>query len=191
MSFSDFGVEPKIWQICLFSFLWSIWLSKNEVVFNGKSFDVYNCFSICITRIAWWCKAKWPDLGVSVGDIVNNPSSLLWLKVVSVKKALLAWSIPSETSLIFNVDGAAVGGFGHAGIGGVLRNSENKTLIIWLEKSSSAPDAFKSIIEDIIQYGAGLDWSIKVIPREENDIADRLAKSGISRKVPFVWVCQD
>ncbi|KAK9037745.1 hypothetical protein V6N11_022647 [Hibiscus sabdariffa] len=169
-------------------------------------------------------------------DFVNNPSSLLWLKVVS-EKAFLAWSIPSETSLIFNVDGAAVGGFGRAGIGGVMRNSENKMFIMfskfigffdassaellatrdalplfsvfrwsnlklvfefdcklccdWLEKSSSAPDAFKYVIEDIIQYGAGLDWFIKVIPREENSTIDCLAKSEISRKVPFVWVCQD
>ncbi|KAK9032482.1 hypothetical protein V6N11_056744 [Hibiscus sabdariffa] len=36
----------------------------------------------------------------------------------------------------------------------------------------------------------GLDWSIKV-PKEENSTADHVAKSGISRKIPFVWVCQD
>ncbi|KAL4364264.1 hypothetical protein GQ457_04G029960 [Hibiscus cannabinus] len=57
----------------------------------------------------------------------------------------------------------------------------------WLEKSSSAPNAFKYVIKDILQYGAGLDWSIKVIPREENGTADRLTKNGISRNIPFVY----
>ncbi|KAK8984743.1 hypothetical protein V6N11_020059 [Hibiscus sabdariffa] len=140
-------------------------------------------------------------------------------------------------SLIFNVDGAAIGGFGKASIGGVLRDSENKSPImfsktigffdassaellairdvislfsvsmwskyklvlesdcnlccLWLEKPSCAPDAFKPVIAEILQCGAGLIWSIKVIQREDNGTADRLAKSGISRKDPFVWVSQD
>ncbi|KAK8561798.1 hypothetical protein V6N12_048858 [Hibiscus sabdariffa] len=69
--------------------------------------------------------------------------------------------------------------------------SDSQLCCNWLEKSSSAPDAFKSVIEDILQYGAGFDWSIKVISREENDTANHLVKSEISRKIPFVWVCQE
>ncbi|KAK9027499.1 hypothetical protein V6N11_067332 [Hibiscus sabdariffa] len=56
-----------------------------------------------------------------------------------------------------------------------------QSYVSWLEKPSCAPEVFKYVIADIFQCGAGLDWSIKVIQREENSTADRLAKSGISR----------
>ncbi|KAK8596357.1 hypothetical protein V6N12_064852 [Hibiscus sabdariffa] len=148
-----------------------------------------------------------------------------------------SWVKPSAESLKFNVDGAVVGGLGRAGIGGILRNSGNESLILfsraagstdatsaelnaileavnlfrkskwvhsfkllletdcslcvqWLERPSSTPLCFKTLIEECLEACAGLRWSIEAVSRSANAMADKLAKSGISRGVPLVWMSQ-
>ncbi|KAK9029313.1 hypothetical protein V6N11_026432 [Hibiscus sabdariffa] len=52
----------------------------------------------------------------------------------------VSWVKPFANSLKFSVDGAVEGGFGRAGVGGILRNSNNKTLILF-SKSVGCCDA--------------------------------------------------
>ncbi|KAK9011944.1 hypothetical protein V6N11_040015 [Hibiscus sabdariffa] len=50
--------------------------------------------------------------------------------------------------------------------------------------------AFNDIVDDILNHYSGLIWEIKAVPGAANGIVDRLAKSGISRAMPFVWKTQ-
>ncbi|KAK8548964.1 hypothetical protein V6N12_061865 [Hibiscus sabdariffa] len=58
----------------------------------------------------------------------------------------------------------------------------------WVGDPSSVPDIFKPIVADILQLCEGLEWNIKTIQRSENGTTDKLAKSGISRSNPLLWV---
>ncbi|KAK9006839.1 hypothetical protein V6N11_019170 [Hibiscus sabdariffa] len=60
----------------------------------------------------------------------------------------------------------------------------------WLERPSSAPLCFKPVIEECLEACAGLRWSIEAVSRSANSMADKLAKSGISRGAPLVWLSQ-
>ncbi|KAK8532147.1 hypothetical protein V6N12_053593 [Hibiscus sabdariffa] len=89
----------------------------------------------CITRISILCKAKWSWAGVSISDVLLCPSSLRSLKVDRKVAGPSLWVIPSAESLKFN--GAIVGGFGKIGIGGILRNSKNESIILFFRSVGS------------------------------------------------------
>ncbi|EOY08309.1 Uncharacterized protein TCM_022646 [Theobroma cacao] len=118
--------KNKIWKMAFFVITWSIWLFRNKMVFNGKSWDELQLMDIIKTRIACWSKARWDNPCLSFLDLFRN----LELGAVCPKKKSdkknLDWikSLPDE--LKFNVDGAAKGCFGETGIGGVLRDYEGR-----------------------------------------------------------------
>ncbi|GMJ04568.1 hypothetical protein like AT3G24255 [Hibiscus trionum] len=109
-------------MMAFFGLVWSIWLSRNEAIFNNKSFTVVNLYDIAITRIGIWCKSKWPDQCFSILDFIRNPNLC---HIVSTKPSRISadsWIAPDCDSVKFNVDASVNGSYGNGGIGGVLRN---------------------------------------------------------------------
>lgn len=51
-------VEKGIWDICLFSVLWSLWLERNQILFQGAEFELENLVDKIQTRVAFWSKAN-------------------------------------------------------------------------------------------------------------------------------------
>lgn len=51
----------EIWKMSFFAIVWSIWLARNEVIFNGSNWDSVQTFEIARIRIAWWSKSKWKE----------------------------------------------------------------------------------------------------------------------------------
>ncbi|KAK8585762.1 hypothetical protein V6N13_050736 [Hibiscus sabdariffa] len=94
---------------------WTIWLFRNEVVFDDKKVDDSQMFDIFITRVAWWCKCNWADQVVSISHCISCPSMISIGP--SCSKLSLKWQAPGPGCLKFNVDGAVVGSFEDAGIG--------------------------------------------------------------------------
>ncbi|KAK8716095.1 hypothetical protein V6N13_043414 [Hibiscus sabdariffa] len=70
--------------------------------------------------------------------------------------------------------------------GRFIIESDCKLAVEWLLNPSVAPLAFKPIIDSCLQFTVDLSWSIVVVPRECNSLADKLTKQGISRLVDFV-----
>ncbi|EOY13094.1 Uncharacterized protein TCM_031615 [Theobroma cacao] len=120
------AAKNKIWRMAFFVIKWSIWLFKNEMVFNGKSWDELKLMDIIKTRIAYWSKARWDNPCLSFLDFFKNPElGVVFSKKKFVKKNL-EWIKPALSELKFNVDGAAKGCPGEIGIGGVLRDYEGR-----------------------------------------------------------------
>ncbi|KAL4385388.1 hypothetical protein GQ457_15G014050 [Hibiscus cannabinus] len=69
---------------------------------------------------------------------VQDPS--LFQEVITTKKDThkILWLPPPLGSVKFNVDGAVCGGVGSAGIGGILRDSYNRTLILFSKAAGNA-----------------------------------------------------
>ncbi|KAK8542915.1 hypothetical protein V6N12_015491 [Hibiscus sabdariffa] len=112
--------------------------------------------------------------------------------VPSTKAGLELWTLLCGNVVKFNVEGD----FGKAGIGGILRNSCNKSFIMF-SKLVGCLDVttveLLAIHEIFLLFcgSPGVSWSIQTIPRAANGTADKLAKSGMYRTSPMVWKFAD
>ncbi|EOY07457.1 Uncharacterized protein TCM_021888 [Theobroma cacao] len=117
-----------------FTIIWSIWLYRNEMIFDGKMWDLLKVMDIVKLRVAWWVKFKWPGDNV-VSDIATTP--LLASAPTSKRKvkSMVSWECPLAVWLKFNTDEAAKGCPGHLGIGGVLRANKGVVKVTFSKKA--------------------------------------------------------
>ncbi|XVF77054.1 hypothetical protein PTKIN_Ptkin14bG0009100 [Pterospermum kingtungense] len=113
-----------IWKLGFYAILWSLWMARNDWVFNGKMIEIRPLFDLCKLRVSHWAKAKWPVIKEGVIDIMRVP----WgISIPGSEKALRdpsSWDPPPLGYFKFNVDGTALGQPGQAGVGGLLRNHD-------------------------------------------------------------------
>ncbi|XVF42758.1 hypothetical protein PTKIN_Ptkin01aG0390000 [Pterospermum kingtungense] len=124
-----FALKPrkacvKIWRMAFGAIIWSIWLYRNDVVFNGKRLDINVAMDLIKLRLANWIKAKWPETSASITELIYNPQVFVAPVKVGVPRVLSRWAKPLVGWLKFNVDGSSLGKPGISGIGGILRNHE-------------------------------------------------------------------
>ncbi|KAK9047326.1 hypothetical protein V6N11_053173 [Hibiscus sabdariffa] len=170
-----------------------------------------------VNLVGWWCKAKWPSTSFSVTDFLVSPLVLQNRPLKLLTSVRCAWECPSTRVLKFNVDGAVAGAFGKVGIGGLLRDADGKILLMfsrsigfidstlaeilalkevcslfskseWARVFSLVLETDYSLLVDWLDLCLGCAWSIRVVSREANCTADKLAKSGIGRSKPLVWI---
>ncbi|XVF21119.1 hypothetical protein REPUB_Repub12eG0063000 [Reevesia pubescens] len=130
--------------------VWSIWLFRNNVVFNGKVFDLVQIVCIIKYRVASWLKAKRPDLVAPFEDIFRSP---ILVAVPLPKKSLRpisGWSAPLHGLLKLNIDGSTLGKPGLTGISGLLRNEFGERLLVF-SKSVGVTDSNKTEFLAIIE----------------------------------------
>ncbi|EOY33608.1 Uncharacterized protein TCM_041538 [Theobroma cacao] len=101
--------EIKVWKMTFFAVTWSLWLARNDIVFGGKTWDRAQTYELVKLR---------PRLGAV-------------LKCVKKMRPKVEWTNPVDGSMKFNVDGAASGCPGEAGIGGILKNSAGETKMMF------------------------------------------------------------
>ncbi|KAL4379672.1 hypothetical protein GQ457_02G030790 [Hibiscus cannabinus] len=118
---------------------WTVWTSRNEIIFKGKTWTEDTIFDSVLLRIGWWQRAKWPESCVSITDFISNPAA--WSLSLGSKQVVnsLVWVPPLPGNLKFNADGAVQGSLGQAVIGGVLRDHDGK-VIVKFSKSISHSD---------------------------------------------------
>ncbi|XVE56525.1 hypothetical protein DITRI_Ditri04bG0017700 [Diplodiscus trichospermus] len=116
------AVCDKLWKMAFFAIVWTIWLARNEVVFNGLKCQIEQVIDLSRLRLAHWVKAKWPHLQANGLDIFRFPN-IVTLPVKELRaRSTTPWIGPDVGTLKFNVDVSAVGNPGPAGIGGILRD---------------------------------------------------------------------
>lgn len=113
--------EISIWKMAFYTLVWSLWLFRNEIVFNGKHWDQDQLFELIKLQVASWAKAKWPFLQNSELDIYRTPKAEVHIKKQKQDRLEMRWKEPEEGKMKFNVDGAANGCPGEAGIGGMKK----------------------------------------------------------------------
>ncbi|GMJ03700.1 hypothetical protein HRI_004039200 [Hibiscus trionum] len=141
-----------------FGIVWSIWLERNEVLFNKRGLCLDRFCDSTALHIGLWCKSKWPKAVPSLIDFVRFPN----LCNIEASKARIngkgVWSAPPLGSLKFNVDTAVLGSFGHRGIGGILRD-HNGTPLIRFSKSIGLVEPTRAKILAICKAGRiFMDW---------------------------------
>ncbi|OMO71257.1 reverse transcriptase [Corchorus capsularis] len=123
--------ENSVWRMTFYAILWTLWTVRNDAIFNGSSMEVSQIQAIVDCRIAFWCKAKWPNSAVTIDDYLRG-LECVQVPDIGVKRRLhLDWLSPVEGQLKINVDGAARGQPGEARIGGVLRDESSSIKMIF------------------------------------------------------------
>ena len=229
----DFS-SKELWVMSFYAIIWSIWLMRNDMVINGKVWDLEQIIDTFRFRLASWFKAKWPESSHSISDIMRFPKNIQIPKVRKASKRTIVWDCPVPDYLKFNVDGSVRGKPGPAGIGGVLRDcnasvkaifskhigevdsnmaellavrealrlfvttrwayshkliieSDSNNVVKWMNNPSETPWRMKRHLAHIESYKQQLlSCDIIYIPREGNEMADVLAKSGVSRQHDLV-----
>ncbi|KAK3231468.1 hypothetical protein Dsin_003349 [Dipteronia sinensis] len=127
------GLWPKrkyerAWISVFFAVTWTTWEIRNAKVFTEAEASLPKAMDLVRFRVAWWFK--------NLGKGSNDPITFILLdiaercidsskvKIPKVEK----WMHPPPEVLKFNVDGAARGSMGKAGIGGVLRDHTGRVL---------------------------------------------------------------
>ncbi|KAL4283563.1 hypothetical protein GQ457_16G029270 [Hibiscus cannabinus] len=144
--------SDSIWHLIPFVIIWSIWLTRNEIVFEKKKVDVSQILYVAKSRLAFWFKAKHPESVLSREDIFTDP--LLADKSKNMGKSrsrLVSWSPPPSGTLKLNVDGAVTRDGGLGGVGGLLRNSEGKCLLSFSRHVGQVPPLLAEILA--IKFG--------------------------------------
>ncbi|KAL4280566.1 hypothetical protein GQ457_03G000290 [Hibiscus cannabinus] len=144
--------SDSIWHLIPFVIIWSIWLMRNEIVFEKKKVDVSQILYVAKSRLAFWFKAKHPESVLSREDIFTDP--LLADKSKNMGKSrsrLVSWSPPPSGTLKLNVDGAVTRDGGLGGVGGLLRNSEGKCLLSFSRHVGQVPPLLAEILA--IKFG--------------------------------------
>ena len=116
----------KAWSVCFFAIVWSIWLARNDCIFNEVTYNRPALLDIIKVRVIWWIQAKMDKINMSFSNLLYNFK--LACEAYKVKKLPRAaqWSAPSLGVYKFNVDGSVIGKPGPGGVGGVLRDWNGK-----------------------------------------------------------------
>ncbi|EOX93245.1 Uncharacterized protein TCM_002090 [Theobroma cacao] len=109
---------------------WVIWTTRNDVIFNGKIWDMEQIFEPTKFRVVWLVNAKWPNHNCSIGDLARLLSEGNILTRGRNTKEKMAWTRPVKGSLKFNTNGASKGYLGDSGIGGILPNEQGDVLVL-------------------------------------------------------------
>ncbi|KAL4290998.1 hypothetical protein GQ457_14G009290 [Hibiscus cannabinus] len=69
--------QKHVWKMALFVFVWSIWISRNAVVFENKNWEPKQVFDSALLLLGHWCRSKWPEACLSTLDFVRCPTALV------------------------------------------------------------------------------------------------------------------
>ncbi|KAL4298271.1 hypothetical protein GQ457_12G019310 [Hibiscus cannabinus] len=67
------SAQKPFWWMSFFGIVWTIWLCRNDLVFNLKGCKADTIFDLALVRIGFWCKSKWLDMPFSISEFVRNP----------------------------------------------------------------------------------------------------------------------
>ncbi|XVE78510.1 hypothetical protein DITRI_Ditri13aG0150900 [Diplodiscus trichospermus] len=94
----------KAWKLVLFAIIWTVWMTRNDLVFNNRQADLEQTIDLSKLRLAHWVKAKWPQIHMNWLDMIRFPNLIQILAKKSSIRSAISWSCPDKGVLKFNVD---------------------------------------------------------------------------------------
>ncbi|XP_058216597.1 uncharacterized protein LOC131327443 [Rhododendron vialii] len=75
------NLEKATWEVCFYATLWSIWLTRNDYIFNGATTQASEVVDLVKTRVAMWMKAKFDIKIYTVEDFKSYLDGIRKVKV--------------------------------------------------------------------------------------------------------------
>ncbi|KAK3218153.1 hypothetical protein Dsin_012123 [Dipteronia sinensis] len=142
----------KVWNSIFFAVIWTVWESRNWVIFKDKIIDMDQAFDMIKFRMVWWFQYLGRGSRESVTLLLQDIKERCVETHGTKKAAHEVWTTPLLGSLKFNVDGSVRGYPSMAGICGVLRNNNGKVLCIfskWIGIQDSNTAEILAIRKDV------------------------------------------
>ncbi|XP_058003906.1 uncharacterized protein LOC131180582 [Hevea brasiliensis] len=99
----DFGLT------CFTQKIWSLWLDRNDKVFNGKDSSTFDSYAIILHLLSPWVKALDADFPYSATDLfITSESIRSWTNHPKCRR-VSPWIAPTLSSFNRNVDGSSLG----------------------------------------------------------------------------------
>ena len=115
-------LQSKFWIIIFFATSWSLWLARNDTIFNDNSFTFADICATIFHRAVSWFKCFYPTITCSGLELVHNVDIVKsWHNPIRFRPNVL-WQPPPLNVLKWNTDGSSIGKPGQSGIGGILRS---------------------------------------------------------------------
>ena len=123
--------KSRAWITFLYAVVWTIWETRNLVVFQGKEANLVRVWillnSVLLGGLSITKKGSKEDLTTIWLDISKRCIDKVKLKSSSCS----IWIPPPDDELIFNIDNSARGSPGEVSIGGVLKDSRGKVVCLF------------------------------------------------------------
>ncbi|XVE56506.1 hypothetical protein DITRI_Ditri04bG0015900 [Diplodiscus trichospermus] len=176
----------KVWKLALFAIIWTVWMTRNDLVFNNRQADLEQTIDLSKLRLAHWLDSN-------------------TCKEEQHKKCHQL-ELPDKGVLKFNADGSIIGNLRPAGIGrsvyivlsspwandhAIIIESDCANAVKWVSNPQVVPWLLRKWIAQIENLKTQIkDWKVIHVLRECNGIADSLAKAGASGSGNFVDVAE-
>ncbi|KAI9153915.1 hypothetical protein LWI28_018395 [Acer negundo] len=124
----------RVWDTLFAAVIWSIWESRNQLIFNGEDPSLTQAANIVKFRTALWFKhhgrgSKIP-ISTMLLNLIESCRESPPKKKIQKEEELIP---PFSLGLKFNIDSSARCSPGDVGIGGILRNLLGKILGMFSE----------------------------------------------------------
>ncbi|GMJ11562.1 hypothetical protein HRI_004825400 [Hibiscus trionum] len=157
--FNPCRFATSIWNSIPLAAMWTIWLMRNDVIFNNAKPDHILAYFLARFRIACWFKAYNRSCSIPTsilaGDLSLADSSVQVNKSLSLQ---VSWSPPHLGFAKINVDDATSSDGTKAGIGGTIRVHDGSSISSFSEQCPGGPP----IIAEIVAMKAGLDLALSL-----------------------------
>ncbi|KAJ4832435.1 hypothetical protein Tsubulata_017097 [Turnera subulata] len=70
------------WMLIGITTLWSVWLARNELVFNGKAIAWDSLFDLILARTSWWIQALHSKFPYNCSQVVASAETLKQWRVM-------------------------------------------------------------------------------------------------------------
>ncbi|KAJ9153625.1 hypothetical protein P3X46_027046 [Hevea brasiliensis] len=114
-----------------YAIMWSIWLARNDLIFNGKDTNTLELCTLILHRLSIWMKVLDDGFPFSTTDLLTTSESIrAWTNPIKHRPSISCIA-PPLTSIKWNVNGSSLGKPCKSAVGGVLYDSNGKFLCVF------------------------------------------------------------
>ncbi|KAK8648294.1 hypothetical protein V6N13_129052 [Hibiscus sabdariffa] len=86
--------KQPTWLIAFFCISWTLWLYRNERIFEKKVAIANDLYELALQRIGHWVKSNWPRSILSITDFIRSPELTIIGAEQRVEHNSIRWGAP-------------------------------------------------------------------------------------------------
>ncbi|KAE8698358.1 hypothetical protein F3Y22_tig00110597pilonHSYRG00041 [Hibiscus syriacus] len=180
IAWDELKANSAIWTFIPVAIIWTIWKTRNFIVFEGGKLDQIELFFLSRVRLASWFLAKNKDVSIHKDSLITDPSLADSYSPYSLLKfSSIPWVPPPAGFFKLNVDAAISNDWKKSSIGGIWRDHSGTVLGFFQESAGPGPPTLLEL--KAIQRG------ISFFASAQGEVKDRLIVESDSR-VAVNWI---